>query len=117
MDEAKWAAQNGDVEKLREAIGSPGFNINGDVGMGRQLIHCAADYGQTEVLQILLANGADVNAKDKHGITPLLNAIFEGHARAVKLLLEKGADKTVKAPSGESAFESADKDEIKELLK
>ena len=115
-DEAKWAAQNGDLEKLKNACSEPGFDINADVGMGRALIHCAADYGQKDVLEYLIGIGANVNAVDKHGITPLLNAIFEGHTTSVALLLEKGADKSVKAPSGESAYASAEKDEIKKLL-
>ena len=29
--------------------------------MGRALIHCAADYGQCEVIELLLAKGANVN--------------------------------------------------------
>lgn len=115
--EAKWAVQNGDLEKLQQHLAEPGFDINADVGMGRALIHCAADYGQCEVIELLLAKGANVNALDKHGITPLLNAIFEGHTKAVKVLIAKGADKTVKAPSGESALESAEKEEIKDLLR
>ncbi|XP_066926345.1 myotrophin-like [Clytia hemisphaerica] len=93
MEEAKWAAQNGDLENLKKSASAPGFDVNADVGMGRSLIHCAADYGQCEVLEFLIASGANVNAPDKHGITPLLNAIFEGHTNAVKLLLAKGADK------------------------
>lgn len=30
-----------------------------------------------------------IQAEDKYGITPLLTAIFEGHANCVKALLEK----------------------------
>jgi len=116
MDEAKWAAQNGDLEKVKATVSQAGFDIHADIGMGRQLIHCAADYGQALVLEYLLSAGANVNALDKHGITPLMNAVFEGHTACVKILLEKGADKSLKAPSGESIAESAEKDEIKQLL-
>ena len=52
-------------------------------------MHLAADYGQLEVLEYLSANGADLNAKDKHGISVILAAIWEGHAKCVKFLLEK----------------------------
>ena len=52
-------------------------------------MHLAADYGQLEVLEYLSANGADINAKDKHGISVILAAIWEGHAKCVKFLLEK----------------------------
>ena len=39
--------------------------------------------------------------KDKHGMQPLLNAIYEGHVEAVKALIAAGADKSGTAPDGE----------------
>ena len=41
-------------------------------------LHQAASFGHSLVVEYLISNGADVNTKDKHGITPLLAAIFEG---------------------------------------
>ena len=52
-------------------------------------MHLAADYGQLEVLEYLAAQGADINAKDKHGISVILAAIWEGHSKCVKFLLDK----------------------------
>jgi len=54
---------------------------------------------------------------DKHGITPLLSAIYEGHTNCVQLLLQKGASKVGKAPDGTSYIDCAEKEEIKKLLK
>ena len=45
-----------------------------------------------DVLQLLLANGADVNAKDKFGHTPLYKAAWLGPVYKVKLLLQNKAD-------------------------
>ena len=56
---------------------------------GRTAMHLAADYGQLEVLEYITLQGADINAKDKHGISVILAAIWEGHANCVKFLLEK----------------------------
>ena len=56
---------------------------------GRTAMHLAADYGQLEVLEYIASQGADINAKDKHGISVILAAIWEGHANCVKFLLEK----------------------------
>jgi ankyrin repeat protein len=36
-----------------------------------------------------VSKGANVNASDKHGITVLLAAIWEGHTDCVKFLIEK----------------------------
>ena len=63
-------------------------------------IHTAAQMGQIEAVKQHLAGGADVNAKDKYGGTPLhLSATF-GHKEIVELLITKGAD--VNAKGGES---------------
>merc|ERR1712013_726849 len=74
---------------------------------GKYPLNYAADYGQVEVLKFLVSKNADVNKGDKYGITPLLNAIGEGHEDAVRYLLSVGADKSGKAPSGKSYKEHA----------
>jgi len=116
-DELKWSAQNGDLDKLKQGCSQPDFDINSTDANGRQLIHCAADYGQKEILEFLLSKKANINALDKHGITPLLNAVFEGHKSCVELLLEKGADKSIKGPGDQNALEAAESEDIKNLLK
>uniref|UniRef100_A0A9J8AM13 Myotrophin n=1 Tax=Cyprinus carpio carpio TaxID=630221 RepID=A0A9J8AM13_CYPCA len=92
-------------------------DVNRTLEGGRKPLHYAVDCGQAEMVEFLLSKGADVNAPDKHGITPLLSATYEGHVSCVKILLEKGADKGRKGPDGLSAFEAAESDAIKALLK
>ena len=116
MEELKWAAQNGDLDKVKLSYAQGNFNIDADLGGGRTALHCAADYGQTEIVKYLLSEGANVNALDKHGISPLLNAVFEGHTDCVKVLLEKGANKNQKTPDGATPYEAAEKEEICNLL-
>lgn len=66
-------------------------DVNAEID-GRSPCHFAADYGQLEVLQYLSTKGANLDAKDKHGITVILAAIWEGHTACVKFLLEKVTD-------------------------
>jgi ankyrin repeat protein len=47
---------------------------------------------EEEVMRILLAHGADVNAAEEFGHTPLLLATMDGSLKMVKLLFEHGAD-------------------------
>jgi len=115
-EQLKWSLQNGDLEVLKSLILSDKSLVNTEI-VGRPPLCVAADYGQTECIEYLLSHGASINAADKYGITPLLSAIFEGHTECVRLLLSKGADKSLKAPSGESYIDSAEKDEIKNLLR
>jgi ankyrin repeat protein len=42
-------------------------------------------------VKLLLEKGAELEAKDQYGRTPLLWAADKGHETVVKLLLEKGA--------------------------
>jgi ankyrin repeat protein len=51
----------------------------------------AASMGDTEKVQTLLAQGADVNAKDSRGCTALMWAKREGHKEIVRILKEAGA--------------------------
>lgn len=114
-DELLWAVKNGDLEQIKVLAAK--VDVNNEWMNGRLAIHHAADYGQAEVIAYLVEAGAKVNVDDKHGISPLLAAVFEGHADCVKLLLQKGANKNGKAPDGQSYLDSADSDEIKALLK
>ncbi len=52
----------------------------------------AAHVGRTEVVSLLLDAGADIEAKDRDGSTPLQVAAWQGHANVVRLLLAAGAD-------------------------
>ena len=45
-----------------------------------------------EIARLLLQNGADVNARDDNGFTPLHIAAMHGHVDILHLLVEYGAD-------------------------
>ena len=47
--------------------------------------------GHLEVARLLLAGGADVNARMKNGATPLVLATFRGNTQMVELLRRSGA--------------------------
>ena len=58
----------------------------------------AARDGNIEAVKQHLAAGADVNAKDENGWTPLNSAAEKGRNQIVKLLIEKGADLNAGTP-------------------
>ncbi|MBO7238190.1 MAG: ankyrin repeat domain-containing protein [Elusimicrobiaceae bacterium] len=59
--------------------------------MNKQL--CVAAFcGDTPRVQRLIGQGADIEAKDKRGWTPLGWAVSQGYPDTVKLLLDNGAD-------------------------
>lgn len=115
MSEFVWGIKNGDLEQVKDIVERKEIDVNKEID-GRPPIHYAADYGQRDVIKYLISKGADVNAKDKHGISALLAAVWEGHTDCVKLLLEQGASKDGSAPDGTSYVDAAEKEEIKQLL-
>ncbi|KAI6659233.1 hypothetical protein LOD99_14906 [Oopsacas minuta] len=112
-----WAVKNGDIDKVITIVGDNIIDINADISGGRAAIHFASDYGQKDVCEYLLSKGADVNKVDKHGITPLLAAIWEGHLEVCELLIAKGAQKNGTTPDGATYNDSTDNEGIKALLK
>ncbi len=67
----------------------------------------AAVQGDTEKVEILLKEGADVNSKDNNDRTALIRVSSRGHIDVVKLLLDRGADINARSKTGETALLSA----------
>jgi len=63
---------------------------------GQTALHFAAGRGQTGLLQLLVDQGANVNAIDQPGNTPLHRAVENGDLIAAGILLDKGADVNAK---------------------
>ena len=67
----------------------------------------AAMNGRDQVVRTLQFSGADINAVDATGATPLHFAARKGHESTVKLLLELSADAAVLDNQGKSAADTA----------
>ena len=76
----------------------------------------AASKGETEKVQALLAQGADVNTKTKGGATTLSPAAYNGCTDTVKALLAAGAHVNAKNKRGETALMKAEKRGHKEII-
>ncbi|MCW5652367.1 ankyrin repeat domain-containing protein [Hydrogenophaga sp.] len=61
--------------------------VNAD---GSTPAHMAANQGRTDVVRVLMAAGADLSARDRHGMTPVDHATQFGHAAVVEVLLQGG---------------------------
>jgi ankyrin repeat domain-containing protein 50 len=73
------------------------------------MIHGAAVNGRTAILRILLesSNGFDVNAQDVNGKTTLHDAARFGYYDTIEVLLEFGANPTIKDKGGRTPLRVA----------
>lgn len=112
---AAWcAAQNGRDMALRRLLeaGVPANAAYADA----PLLITAVNSGKLKVAAALLEAGADVNAADAEGNTPLLHAVVNGNFAMVKLLLEQGADPARSNHAGRRADDCTHHTAILELL-
>jgi ankyrin repeat protein len=77
----------------------------------------AACQGHTHIVTYLLEQGANPNALSDTDRSPLWRAAFNNHVEVVRLLLEAGSDPDIRDKvSGESAFDIAQSDELRNLI-
>jgi hypothetical protein len=77
----------------------------------------AAAKGNTQELQELINKGTPVNGLDKFGHSALTEACYGGQTQVVKLLLEKGADPTIKKSDGVTPLNLTDGQKHPDIVK
>ena len=88
-DDIWTAAEEGNVEAVKGYLAN-GVNVDErDESYGGTPLHFAA-YRGNEVVELLIANGADVNAKNQADATPLDKAIEKNRDETVNLLRKHG---------------------------
>jgi len=79
------------------------ITINGWTALGLAVSTGNADHALA-LADMLLAAGADPNAKDSRGITPMTFACRDGRDKVVKLLLKYRADVNARSKAGQTAL-------------
>ena len=85
------SAKKGDIEGIKQHLAAGGDvsfrNKNGDT-----MLNYAAFLGHKEIVELLVENGAEVNAKGLADWTPLHLAAYNNNEQIVQLLIAKGAE-------------------------
>ena len=90
---AKAGELGGDTGLLEEALGDAGMNLKLADKAGNTALHqVLKQYRSSGMVSTLVWMGADVNARNSDGETPLLAAARQGDADIAQLLLRYGAD-------------------------
>lgn len=116
-----WPKTNVEVRTPQDESPLMMASLKGHLEMARKLIardadvnkpgwaplHYAATNGHLAIMELLLEHHAFIDAESPNGTTPLMMAAHYGTPAAVKLLLEAGADPTMKNQLGLSAIDFA----------
>jgi hypothetical protein len=102
-DPMHMAARAGDLAKLSALI-EEGANVNVKNMWGETALHYAAERGHKEVVELLIAKGADIHAGR---IEALQYAIEHEHTEVAIILINKGANVNPKIQSGWTPLHSA----------
>ena len=110
-DDIHDAAAKGDLRSVQSEL-DKGVNANvKNSASGAPTLLLAALNSQTEVIKLLIAEGADLDGKDKFGNTSLHYASQHGSKGIVELLISNKANVNMKNKGGETPLDIvADKD-------
>lgn len=101
------AAKNGDIQQFNSLL-KKGANIEAtDQKYGATSLMWAAHEGHTEIMKVLLDNGARINSQQKRGRTALWYSAEQGKLEAAKILITHGADLTIASHDGKTPFDIA----------
>ena len=111
------AAAGHRVEIARMLLAAGADPLSAGSRRGSQPLHYAADgclqsphwnaKRQVEMIRLLLNAGANIDAQDKNGATPLHRAVRTRCAAAVNCLLDAGANPAIRNKPGSTAFHLA----------
>jgi ankyrin repeat protein len=83
---------------------------------GWTALHYAATVGNNDIVQLLLDRSAYIDAESPNQTTPIMMAARGGHILTVKLLLDEGADVTLKNGAGMTAIDFAKAGGFKDIV-
>ena len=85
-------------DRFRDGLynaGMPWSSVDGETPL-----HTASYEGRTGRAKLLVAGGAEIDARNQLGKTPLFHAVEQYHEEMVKLLIDMGTDPNIKDESG-----------------
>ena len=99
---------NGRINDVRKYLKDDTVNVNGKgYSDGCNALHEACSSGHDDIAELLLDNGANIDARSDSNETPLMMACFDGHASITKLLLDRGCAVNAVDDDGDTALHCA----------
>jgi len=89
---AASAINNSDVELLETVVAASSDVLKYRTAEEKTLLHSAVELGDSYAVDVLLSNGADPEATDRWGETPLFTAIRNDDGELIEMLVEASPD-------------------------
>lgn len=110
-------AEKGEVAELKRLLAQDPALLNArDATFGRTPLHWAAFRHQRPAVELLVASGAEVNAKDNYGQTPLDTVVSGMRAKDIVELLRGHGGKSTSLPDFHVSVLCCDLADVKQLL-
>jgi hypothetical protein len=100
-----YFAHIGSIEGIKHFLQQSKKNLEQRDKLGRTIFYIAARNGYYSLCKYLIKEGADVNAPQSYGSTPLQGAVYYGHESIAKLIEEENKKKNISASSKEKRNE------------
>ena len=84
------ACVDGDVDEVKSLLDYGKVSLGASDHDRRTPLHIAASEGHYKIVQLLCERGADVNAKDRWGSSPIDGAIVANHTECIRILKKSG---------------------------
>lgn len=110
------ACKKGDLSGVRYLLEQGGDDNTRDPEFNATLLHWACYLDNPHLLLLLLENGANIEAVNLHGQTPLIVSAAMGNEFATRHLLYRGAEKSVRDKEERTAFDWAEAKGFRDLL-
>lgn len=107
------ASEHNNIEAVEELLDHPNIQIDQKDTDNNTPLHTASDKGHIDIVRLLIAKKADINAQNKKLKTPLYCASSCGHLEVVRLLLASGANPGLADKNGNTPLHKAcEKDHV-----
>jgi ankyrin repeat protein len=101
------AAQRGDHAEMASLIRRRADVDRPHRGTGRTPLAVACHCGHSDVVELLIAEGAKIHSKDKRNLSPLHLAAANGHCHVMATVLDRDADINARGPHGKTPLRIA----------
>ncbi|TAL37809.1 MAG: ankyrin repeat domain-containing protein [Alphaproteobacteria bacterium] len=104
------AAQEGNIRDIAQLLDAGAdIEMRDDRYWDMTPLGMAAHKGHHPAVRLLLERGANIDAQDKAGDTPLMNSVYDSRREALEELLKRGANRDIQNNKGLTAADIARK--------